>query len=78
MIWSSIWDGGQPYPFILIFFFFQTLTRVQVVELEEVALLVQLVGVTVEEAEDRLQLGQGVEGDFHHGRAVGLDHRRRA
>ena len=43
-------------------------------ELEEIALLVQLVGMAVEEHEDALQLGQGVVAHFHDGRLVCLDH----
>jgi hypothetical protein len=45
------------------------------VELEEVALLVQLVRVTVQEGEDALQLGQRVLADLHDWRLVRLDHR---
>lgn len=47
-------------------------------ELEKVALLVQLVGVAVEEREDTLQLGQSVLADLHDGRLVRLDHGQRA
>lgn len=43
-------------------------------ELEEVALLVQLVRVAVQEHEDALQLGQRVLADLHDGRLVRLYH----
>jgi hypothetical protein len=51
-------------------------TSVLVIELEEVALLVQLVGMAVEQGEDGLQLGRRVGIDVHEGRVVGLDHRQ--
>lgn len=43
-------------------------------ELEEIALLVQLVGVAVQEHEDALQLGQRVLANLHDGRLVSLYH----
>ena len=43
-------------------------------KLEEVALLVQLVGVAVQEHEDALQLRQRVLAHFHDGRLVCLYH----
>jgi hypothetical protein len=45
------------------------------VEPEEVALLVQLVRMAVQEHEDALQLGQRVLADLHDGRLVCLNHR---
>lgn len=43
-------------------------------KLKEVALLVQFVGVTIQEGEDALQLRQSVLADFHDGRLVCLYH----
>ena len=57
---------------------FLFLTEVLVIQLQKVALLVQFVGVGVEEAEDGLELGRGVGVDVHHVRAVRLDQRQRA
>lgn len=47
-------------------------------ELEKVAFLVQLVGVTVQEHEDTLQLRESVLADLHDGRLVRLYHGQRA
>lgn len=44
-------------------------------ELEEIALLVQLVRVAVEEGEDALQLRQRVLAHLHDWRLVRLNHR---
>lgn len=53
-------------------------TCILVVELQEVALLVQLVGVAVEEGEYGLELRNRVFVDVHEGRLVGKDHGRGA
>lgn len=53
-------------------------TSILVVELEEVALLVELVGVTVEKRKDGEQFGDGVLVDLHEGRLVGEQHGRRS
>lgn len=52
-------------------------TCILVVELQEVALLVQLVGVAVEKGEDGLQLRDGIVADVHDGRLKGLYHGQR-
>lgn len=43
-------------------------------ELQKIALLIELVGVTVQERKDRLELWNSVLGNFHERRLVGLDH----
>jgi len=53
-------------------------TDVLIVQLQKVAFLVQLVGVTIQEGENRLQLREGLLVDIHEGRLVGIYHRRRA
>jgi hypothetical protein len=49
-------------------------TCICVVKLEEVALLVELVGVTVEESKDAVELGERVCANVHDRRLVRLDH----
>lgn len=49
-------------------------TCVLIVELEEIPLLVQLIGVAVQEGEDGLQLRGCVVADVHEGRLEGLYH----
>lgn len=44
-------------------------------QLQEVAFLVQLVGVAVEETEDGLQFWQCVMGQIHDRRLISVDHR---
>jgi hypothetical protein len=44
------------------------------VELEEIALLVELVGMAVEKGKDALELGERVCADFHDWRLIRLDH----
>jgi hypothetical protein len=48
------------------------------VELEKVALLVELVGMAIEEGKDTLQLRQCVVANLHHGGLVCLQHRHGA
>jgi hypothetical protein len=52
------------------------LTAVLVVELEKIALLVQLVGVTVKKGKNGLKLRDSVFIDVHHERLPGLHHRQ--
>lgn len=52
-------------------------TCVLVVELQKIALLVQLVGVAVEKGKDGLQLRDGIVADVHDGRLEGLHHGQR-
>lgn len=47
-------------------------TCILIIELQKVALLVQLVGVAVEKGEDGLQLRNGILADVHEGRLEGL------
>lgn len=47
-----------------------------IVEFEEIAFLVELVGVGVEKGKDGLQLRDGVSGDVHERRLVGADGQR--
>lgn len=49
-------------------------TCVLVVQLQKVALLVELIGMAVEKRKDRLQLGDSVFVDIHDRRLVGVDH----
>lgn len=53
-------------------------TYVLVVKLQEITFLVQLVRMAVEEGEDGQQLRDGIFGDVHEVRCVGLHHRQRA
>jgi hypothetical protein len=50
------------------------LTAVLVVEFEKIALLVQLIGVTVKKGENGLELRDSIFIDVHHERLPGLHH----
>lgn len=53
-------------------------TSISVVKLEKVTLLVQFVGVIVEECKNALELGQRILANFHDWWLVCLYHRHRA